>query len=324
MGARFAAALLFLATVSPALADESARQLLTRMSQALGSHNYSGEFLHSTAGHRERLRIVHRIRDGRVSERLQALEHNGRELVRDGDEVVCYLPDRRLALIERRPTGKLLLGTLPQFGPDVERWYELEIVGHDDKVLGGNARIVAVRPRDQYRFGYRLWIDERTHLPVRTELCDESGRAIERVEFSALEIRGDIPDAEFEPAVDASDFRWVRQAPAPSSEQLPWRIATAPPGFRVAAAQYHSFQGSADPVPHLVVSDGLASVSVFVEPEPQAQRPGRRHGRLGSSNSFTTTVGGHQVTAVGEVPSATVQAIAIGLQPAPAVRPPGR
>lgn len=322
VSARFAAALLALAVISPALADESARQLLTRMSQALATYNYSGEFLRSTAGHQERLRIVHRVRDGHVSERLQALERNGREVVRDGDEVVCYLPDRRLALIERRADRKSLLGTLPQFGPDVERWYELEIVGQDDKVLGGNARIVAVRPRDQYRFGYRLWIDERTHLPVRTELCDESGRAIERVEFSALEIRRDIPDAEFEPAVDARGLRWVRQTPAPASERLPWRIATAPPGFRVAAAQYHSFQGSAEPVPHLVVSDGLASVSVFVEPEPRVAPSGRGQGRLGSSNSFTTTVRGHQVTAVGEVPSATVRAIANGLEPV--VRSSGR
>ncbi|MCC7198323.1 MAG: MucB/RseB C-terminal domain-containing protein [Gammaproteobacteria bacterium] len=321
-GARFAAVLIALVAVSPALADESARLLLTRMSQALAARNYSGEFLHSTSGHQERLRIVHRVRGGRVSERLQALERNGREMVRDGDEVVCYLPDRKLALIERRVAGKPLLGTLPQFGPDVERWYDVEIVGHDKQVLGGNARIVAVRPRDQYRFGYRLWIDERTHLPVRTELCDESGRAIERVEFSALEIRADIPDAEFEPVVDASGFRWVRQAPAPASDQLPWRIAVAPPGFRVAAAQYHSFQGSAEPVPHLVVSDGLASVSVFVEPDPRAQPPERHQGRLGSSNSFTTTIEGHQVTAVGEVPAATVQAIAVGLKPV--VRPPGR
>ncbi|MFO1377545.1 MAG: MucB/RseB C-terminal domain-containing protein [Steroidobacteraceae bacterium] len=315
---RIAGALAAFCLAAPAIADESARQLLARMSEALARGSYSGEFLHSNGSHQERMRIVHRVRDGRVSERLVALEGNGREVVREGDEVICYLPDRRVALIERRATGQPLLGTLPQFGADVEKWYELDIVDRDTKVLGGNARVVAVRPRDQYRFGYRLWIDERTYLPVRTELCDAAGRAIERVEFSALELRSDISDAEFEPAVDASGFRWVRQAREPARNDLPWRVAGAPPGFRVSAAQYQSFQGSAAPVPHLVVSDGLATVSVFVEPRG-GESPGRsrlqRMQRVGASNTFTTSIEGHRVTAVGEVPSATVQAIASGLQP---------
>jgi len=315
---RIAVSLAALFLTVPAIADPSARQLLARMSEALSARSYSGEFLHSNGSHQERMRIVHRVRDGRVSERLVSLDGNGREAVRDGDEVICYLPDRRVALIERRPTGQPLLGTLPQFGPDVEKWYDLEIVDRDTKVLGGNARVVAVRPRDQYRFGYRLWIDERTHLPVRTELCDQAGRAIERVEFSALELRSDIPDAEFEPAIDASGFRWVRQAREPARDDLPWRVERAPPGFRVSATQYQSFQGSTAPVPHLVVSDGLATVSVFVEPRDGGSSGGprpQRTRRMGASNTFTTRIEGHRVTAVGEVPSATVQAIASGLQP---------
>lgn len=321
MAGRLAATLLAFSLAAPALADESARQLLTRMSEALSTRNYSGEFLHSTGTRHERLRIVHRFREGRVNERLLALDGNGREVVRDGDEVICYLPDQKIALIERRSTTQPLLGTLPKFGPDVDKWYQLEIVGRDRKVLGGSARVVAVRPRDRYRFGYRIWIDEQTHLPVRTELCDEAGRAIERVEFSSLEIRRDIPDAEFEPAIDASDYRWVRQAPEPASHDLPWRVAAAPPGFRVSSTQYQSFQGSSTQVPHLVVSDGLATVSVFVEPGPDSGPARRGLERMGAASTFTTTVSGHQVTAVGEVPSATVQAIAIGMQPVPA---PGR
>ncbi len=310
-------ALLAVALTSPAFADEQGRLLLTRMSEALATRNYSGTFLHSAGGQDERLRIAHRVRDGRVTERLGPEDGVGREVVRDGDEVTVYLPDRRLAVIERRARNEPLLGTLPQFGPDVERWYEVQRQGRDAQVLGGGAQVIAVRPRDRYRFGYRLWIDERTNMPVRTELLDDAGRAIERVEFSALELRRDIPDHEFEPLVDASDFRWVRQAPQPATRELPWRIAVAPPGFKVAATQYQSFQGSPAPVPHLVVSDGLASVSVFIEPGRQdGSKPMKSGGgRMGASSAYTTTIDGHQVTAVGEVPTETVQAIAAGLKP---------
>ena len=118
MAGRLAATLLAFSLVAPALADESARQLLTRMSEALSTSNYSGEFLHSTGTRHERLRIVHRVREGRVSGRLLALEGNRREVVRDGDEVVCYLPDRKLALIERRATWDALwLGGLVRDAP---------------------------------------------------------------------------------------------------------------------------------------------------------------------------------------------------------------
>lgn len=310
-------ALLAVALATPAFADEQARLLLTRMSEALATRNYSGTFVHSVGGQDDHLRIAHRVRDGRVSERLGPADGVGREVVRDGDEITVYLPDRRLAVIERRARNEPLLGTLPQFGPDVERWYELQRQGRDVQVLGGGAQVIAVRPRDRYRFGYRLWIDERTHMPVRTELLDDAGRAIERVEFSALELRRDIPDDEFEPVVDATGFRWVRQAPQPATRELPWRVAAAPPGFKVAATQYQSFQGSSAPVPHLVVSDGLASVSVFIEPgQPDGAKPRKSGvGRMGASSAYTMTVDGHQVTAVGEVPTATVQAIAVGLKP---------
>jgi sigma-E factor negative regulatory protein RseB len=89
------------------------------MARALASSSYSGEFVCESAGRAERLRIVHRVKDGAVAERLVSLSGNGREQVRDGDEVVVYLPDQKLAIIERRPQGSDLMGTLPQFGGEL-------------------------------------------------------------------------------------------------------------------------------------------------------------------------------------------------------------
>jgi sigma-E factor negative regulatory protein RseB len=98
---------------------------------------------------------------------------------------------------------------------------------------------------------------------------------------------------------------------------LPWRLQQMPPGFRMSSEGEELMPGNERPVLHLVVSDGLASVSVFIEGPPSAPRRGSDgQGRFGSSFAYSKFVGGHQITAVGEVPAATVQFIAAGVAPA--------
>ncbi len=287
---------------------------LDRMARALAGTSYAGEFVCESAGRTERLRIVHRVRDGQVAERLVSLTGNGRELIRDGDEVVVYLPDRKLAIIERRPGGSDLLGALPRFGGEFRSWYEVGYVGREAALLGA-AAVVVVRPKDGYRFGYRLWIDETTHMPVRSELSDAASRVIERLRFTRLDIDNAIADSEFEPALDRSKLRWVRQA-SQTTVTPAWRAAQMPPGFRLSVSGMQAMAGASAPVSHLVYSDGLASVSVFIEAPAPGAVPVTGSGRSGVASAFSTVVQGHQVTVVGEVPPDTLKYIATGLRPA--------
>jgi sigma-E factor negative regulatory protein RseB len=298
----------------PAVADEG-QEWLDRMAGALTDTSYSGEFVCESAGRAERLRIVHRVQDGAVAERLVSLSGNGRELVRDGDEVVVYLPDQKLAIIERRPAGSDLMGALPQFGGEFRPWYEVSYVGREAALLGP-AAVVVVRPRDGYRFGYRLWIDEATHMPVRSELSDAANRVIERVRFTRLTLDDAIADAEFEPGLDRSKLRWVRQAAQTTGVAPAWRAAQMPPGFRLSVSGLQAMAGTSAPVSHLVFSDGLASVSVFIETPAPGTVPVTGSGRSGVASAFSTVVQGHQVTVVGEVPPDTLKYIATGLTPA--------
>jgi sigma-E factor negative regulatory protein RseB len=298
----------------PAVADEG-QEWLDRMAGALAGTSYAGEFVCESAGRAERLRIVHRVRDGTVAERLVSLTGNGRELIRDGDEVVVYLPDQKLAIIERRPAGSDLMGALPQFGGEFRPWYEVSYVGREAALLGP-AAVVVVRPRDGYRFGYRLWIDEATHMPVRSELSDAASRVIERVRFTRLDIDDAIADAAFEPSLDRTKLRWVRQAPQATGAAPAWRAAQMPPGFRLSVSGMQAMAGTSSPVSHLVFSDGLASVSVFIESPAPGTAPVTGSGRSGVASAFSTIVQGHQVTVVGEVPPDTLKYIATGLTPA--------
>jgi sigma-E factor negative regulatory protein RseB len=254
------------------------------------------------------------VRDGVVSERLVSLSGSGRELVRENDEVVVYLPDKKLAIIERRSGRSDLMGALPQFEGRMASWYNIDYVGRETTIFGPTA-VVAVRPIDSFRFGYRLWIDLDTHMPVRSDLSDGAGRVIERLQFTKLEIRKDIPDAAFEPALDRRKLRWVRQSPQDDDVPLAWRSAQMPPGFRLSVSGMQAVAGARAPVNHLVYTDGLASVSVFIHAPAPGRAPVQGMSRSGVASTFSTVVDGHQVIAVGEVPPRTLKFIATGLRP---------
>ena len=302
------------------------RVWLQRMNKALATRNYDGTFFHISGGRVETMRIVHRVRSGRVTERLQSLDGSGREFVRANDELTCYLPDQHTVLVEPRQDRGPFLGSLPQFDATVSDFYRIEALP-DTHILGRPTRVIAVNPKDQFRFGYRLWLDEKTAMPLKTQLCDSRGQVIEQIFFARLDMPDSIPDSDLAPTVHTDGMRWVRQgasADNASAALAAYRASQLPPGFRLTVQGAQTIGGATAPASHLVYSDGLATVSVFIEQsssdsgapsalDPQAQAPEapmQGLARVGSGYAFSTVVQGHQVTAVGEVPAQTVEFIA--------------
>jgi sigma-E factor negative regulatory protein RseB len=305
------AALTLLLGVGVALGAEP-KEWLERMNKALTTQNYVGVFTHVRGTRAETLRIIHRVRGRDVSERLQSLDASGREFIREGDELTCYFPDKRTVLVERRSPDGPLLGALPSLADGGDsQVYEIR-GGERERLLGRTTRVVALHPRDEYRYGYRLWIDEQTSMPLKTQLCDKSGQVIEQILFSSIDLPDRIPDSMFKPQMDASNYRWLRAEQRVASTSAPalWEAMRLPPGFRIAMRSNQAMPGSSEPVAHLVFTDGVASVSVFVEPRKRDAKPTEGPARVGSSSAFSTVVDDHQVTAVGEVPPNTVKFIA--------------
>ncbi len=306
-------ALVALAGAALAVADEP-RDWLARMNEALTTRNYDGTFFHVRDGKFETLRIVHRVQDGQVMERLQSLDGSGREFIRGGTELTCYLPDQRVVLVERRPLDGPLLGNLPRFDATTAEFYDVRDVERR-RMMGRSVRVVAVDPKDEYRYGYRLWIDEKTAMPLKTELCDGQGKVIEQIVFASLSLPESIPDSAFLPQVSTAGFRWLRQEPKSAAAAVPeaasaWSALRLPPGFRMTSRAQQLLPGAESAVSHLVYSDGVASVSVFVESRPNPAGGFVGPAQMGSSSAYSTSVEGHQVTVVGEVPPRTVQFIA--------------
>lgn len=246
---------------------DDAREWLEKMNKALATRNYDGTFLHISEGRVETMRIVHRVRAGRVSERLQSLDGSRREFVRANDELTCYLPDQHTVLVEPRQDRGPFLGSLPQFDLSVGEFYRIESLP-STHILGRPAHVIAVYPQDQFRFGYRLWLDEKTAMPLKTQLCDPQGQVIEQLFFARLDMPENIPDSDLAPTVRTEGMRWVRQGPSidgASAALADYRATELPPGFRLTVQGAQTLGGDSAPASHLVYSDGLATVSVFVE-----------------------------------------------------------
>jgi sigma-E factor negative regulatory protein RseB len=306
-----------------------ARAWLARMSEALATRNYDVRFLHLVGGHAENMRIIHSVADGVVTERLVSLDGSGREVIRTQTEVVCYLPDRRTVLVEKRTDNSSLLGTVPVFSEGLQSNYELATPG-TTRILGRPAQFVTVQPRDNFRYGYRLWLDQETALPLKSQLCDRSGRVIEQIVFSDLSTPASIDAALLKSSIPTAGFQWIRQEmrvqrlPRDDANVGAWVVANPPQGFRLTVTRMQNI-GDAGPVRHLVLSDGLASVSVFIEPAHAKQEASVAnatavpHGapelsRVGSALAYSTEAHDHRITAVGEVPANTLRAIATSVQ----------
>ena len=294
----------------------TARQWLERMTESLASLDYDGLFIHSAGSQFETMRIVHRVEDGRSVERLVSLDGSGREIVRTAEEVHFYMPDRRVVLVERRTDPGSLLKALPAPGAKLDALYTLELrKGH--RLLGRDVQVVDVRPRDAYRYGYRLWLDEASAMPLRSEVLNGAARTVESIHFTRLDLGKAVDPRALQPGVDATGFQWVRagrraEPPVAGAGWMPRRV---PPGFRLVASRSQPVPGTPVRMQHLIFSDGFASVSVFIEPAPPKGPAPPESASVGSANAYSTQVQGHMVTAVGEVPPETVREIANSVAP---------
>ena len=322
--------------MSQAVAADDARGLLERMERSLATRNYQGTFVHEHDGQSETLKIVHRVVGNEVAERIASMDGSGREIVRRNGELRAYFPDRRLVLVESGPKEGLLLNDLRRLDNAASQMYRL----HEEaatRISGRAARVIAVEPQDDMRYGYRVWIDESSAMPLKTQLRTLAGRVVEQLVFTELTLPAHIAETMLQARVMARDYRWLRHDTAALASQpaidsaagTTWDAVRLPPGFRLTANSMQILAGASAAVTHLVFSDGVASVSVFVEPQRAADLDSpslpaaATLTNLGPSSALSVEVNGHWVTAIGEVPPATVRAIASSMRAgfAPAVNP---
>ncbi len=297
---------------SRVLADESAdwaAEMLNRMSEALSSHSYEGTLVYQHRDQLEALHLVHRIENGEVRERLLSLNGPIRAVTREQDRVTCVLPDGHPIFVKRHAGSSGLLQAGRIDFAALNAHYQVSTLG-SARVAGRETDIVVIRPLDSYRYGYRFYLDRESGMPLKTDLIDEADQTLEQLMFTSIRFSDagePTPDAPAEPAAAAATLE-VEPGGAPSG----WRFAQIPSGFAQVMRDTLTDPAGAE-VEHFLFSDKLSSYSVYIE----ADAPGGLTGstRIGAVNAAGRQIGGHQVTAVGEVPVATVEAAVAGASP---------
>ncbi|MCP4301807.1 MAG: hypothetical protein GY783_14570 [Gammaproteobacteria bacterium] len=295
---------------TPVLADSpDPSEWLNRMGAAVQSSSYEGTVIRIRDGEAEALKVVHTVADGVVREKVVAQEGNGLEIIRIGNEVHCILPDRKSVLVEEWDDQSTLFSTLPSSDIRFGNEYDVSIV-REDRVAGRQTNMLAIRPHDGYRYGHRIWLDVETGFPLQTQLIGSDGSAIEEVKFADISLNKEIHASALAPSYSTDDFRWFNHPSrhVTRSVETDWASDNLPQGFRAISTHEEKMPGGQEFVTHILYSDGLANVSVFIALRGDANSQGPSS--VGGSNSYSAVVGDHKVTAVGEVPAMTVEQIA--------------
>lgn len=310
-------ALLVSATQAAAASSANAADWLEKVAKSARNLTYEGVFVYQHQGSIEAMRIFHRADEKGISERLFSLTGTPREIVRDNENVICILPDSRSVLVDRRSTNNPISQLVPKDVEHLSTSYSLNMVG-EGRVADRDAVKIGIDPKDAYRFGYRLWIDRQSGLLLQADVFDESGDPIEQLMFTVLRLPESIPDEMLQPQMPADDFTWYREQPLSASAGVASKLIfnDLPPGFELVTHELRRIPGSERAVEHLLFSDGLASVSAYLE-KGGAGEAFKGHSAMGAVRAYGRILNETtQITVVGEVPAVTVERIGEAIEAA--------
>jgi len=278
--------------------------------------NYAGVFVYQRGVQLDSMRLVHEFDGQRERERLLSLSGPAREVIRDGKIVTCYFANDKAVMVEQNPPRDMLGIGLSAPLEVLQQSYHFTRQERD-RVAGRTAVIVAVTPKSDDRYAYQLWIDEESKLLLKSVIMG-GGRILEQVQFTHIEVLDEIAAELLLPQISGSGFTWQTDQEETTAgaqvERVPaWRVGWIPNGFALKQDNIQNMATSQMPVEHLVFSDGMAMVSIFIEKlmpeEPHLQGYSAR----GAVNAFSRVADQHQVTVVGELPLAIVKQIAVSV-----------
>lgn len=285
---------------------------LDKTATAPRKHNYVGTYVYYTEGHIETSHVTHVVNQQGEQEKIEILDGLPRIVLRNNNEMTCYLPESRKIVTEKRTLRKIFPDILPQHFKNLNENYFVKL-GQQERVAGYTCQVVLLIPRDHLRYGHKLWIDMKTGLLLKTAVI-EATKTLEQFAFAQIEIDGNIDVATLKPDFPAMD-QWQTTNLITSvlkENTLKWRVSSPPGGFWKNTEMKRVLSEKETLVDHITLTDGLATVSVFIEPVLEdtflPPEPGF-YSNQGAINIYVRTIAGNKVTTVGEVPHATVKAI---------------
>lgn len=300
----------------PRALDRGVSEWLMRMHEASRRRAYTGTFVVSSAtGSLTSARIWHVCEGDQQVERVEALSGAPRSTFRRNDQVITFIPQAKLARTERRESLGLFPELLASADSSIPEFYQARQIGND-RVAGFDADVVELRPRDALRYGYRVWSEKKSGLVVKLQTLDADSRVLEQAAFSELQL--DVPvraDQITRMMANTEGYRIERDEPVKTTALTEgWLLKTAVAGFKPIGCYRRPAAERGAGTLQWIFSDGLASVSLFVEPFEAKRHTQEGTLAMGATQTLTRRLQAWWLTAVGEVPSQTLQLFAQGLE----------
>lgn len=306
--------------VSPGVAPaRSVTEWLARMHEASRQRSYIGTLVVSSGSAMSASKIWHVCDGTQQMERVETLTGVPRTTIRRNSEVITFEPETRTAMVEKRESLGVFPDMLRTPASAVAQYYGAREVGAQ-RVAGHMADMVEIVPRDEWRFGYRIWSEKKTGLIVKLQTLGAQGQVLEQVAFSELQLDAPVSmDKLARLMKDTRGYDVVKPALRKTTPQAEgWQLKEPIPGFSAMSCHTREVAGgsvSPGQAPmQWVFSDGLASVSLFVEPYDAQRHGSEEQVAMGATHSVSRRVGDHWVTALGEVPTSTLRRFADALE----------
>ncbi|CAN5440032.1 MucB/RseB C-terminal domain-containing protein [soil metagenome] len=295
---------------------------LRKIQVAAQKLNYSGTFVYQQGNQIRTSRITH-LADGKNEiEKLEILDGKPREYIRNNEEITCYEPDTKTLLVEKRVVQDVFPAILGANTNELENYYNLK-KGETGRVAGFDCQVVVLEPKDKLRYGYKLWSEKSSGLLLRAQTLNEKNEAVEQIAFTQIEI-GNIDRNRVKSSFSNTNDWRVENAVMSQGNLSAWTVKMVPPGFKKiremkrlvsdspASGSPGNSQISQREVSQVVFSDGLAAISVFIEPGSQSRTEGSL--QQGAMNIIGKRHGDFWLTIVGEVPYAAIKQVANSIE----------
>jgi sigma-E factor negative regulatory protein RseB len=302
----------------PAAADEvtgqvpiNAWNVLEKSAYAARELNYEGQFTYVNGEQKRMVDIKHMNYGGREVARNIVLGGSQREVFSQGDNVVIFQPTNSNIVIKKTRGKNLFPAMLPTDLNSIKAHYVASLKG-TEFVAEREAHVVELSPKDEYRYSYKVWSDVKFGLMLKMALLNTDNKTLEQIYFNNVSMLNSQNNLNwFEPKIDMSKSYVTEATEAITHVANDTTVTTdLPAGYKEVDHIQRAAKGKDAIVDQLVFSDGIASVSLFIEPLSKGQRPKKGHMYMGSTNMCANVVDGRQIIVVGEVPEKTVKSIA--------------
>ena len=297
-------------------AERGVSQWLVRMHEASRLRSYVGTFVVTSSSGMSSARIWHACDGDLQVERVESLTGAPRSTFRRNEEVVTFLPESRVARIEKRESLGLFPNLLKSSDSSIPEFYAAKRVAAD-RVAGFEADVIQLVPKDNLRFGYRIWSEKKTGLMVKLQTLDTDGSVLEQAAFSELQLDAPVRIDKLRQMMASTEGWRVEKTDTvkTNANAEGWHLKAAVAGFKPVGCYKRPPFGSAAPdgTMHWIFSDGLAAVSLFVEAYDRQRHVQEGLFANGATQTLTRQVQDWWLTAVGEVPGATLKAFALSL-----------